>query len=131
MLFLLTCAQIQMCLGCICLGICPFEYFGLFKFCQLQWELYVSTLQKVFSTGGQYVSLCSPKVLRIMYRKRQRQKFNRNQVCSSQLYLCKYPSKRSAEGKRLLGMYITQNEKEKKKRKKNPNKKKKRKKENL
>ncbi|XP_009326884.1 PREDICTED: harmonin [Pygoscelis adeliae] len=41
----------KMRLGCICLGVCPFEYFGLFKSCQLQWEVYVNTLQKVFSTG--------------------------------------------------------------------------------
>lgn len=70
MLLLLTCAQIKMCLGCICLGVCPFEYFGLFKSCQLQWEVYANTLQKVFSTGGQCISLCSPKVLRIIYKKK-------------------------------------------------------------
>lgn len=63
------CAEIKMHLGCICLGVCPFEFFGLFKFCQLQWELHVSTWQKIFSTGGQYMSLCSPEVLRIMYEK--------------------------------------------------------------
>lgn len=58
------------------------------------------------------MSLCSPEVLRIMYEK-NRDKNSVGTMYAVLSYVCKSPSETIAEGKRLLGMYITWNEQKK------------------
>lgn len=98
MFLLLMCAQMKMALGCMCLGLCAVESFrlwvlpcaeGIVKQCfagvYYRWAKHVF----MFSKSPQNHVYIKPVETEVI-----------------QLYLFKSPCRRSAEGKRLLGIHI-------------------------